>query len=182
MPQPDETSALLGDAWEQLPGALVAAGAAVGITADGAAETVGLLVEPFPAKWSYDATPPHSVTFASTGGDGVHFGVLTDAGQPGPVVMTVPLNFNRPNLILGADLHDFLNLGCHFGYFALEQLVYDFEATVREIEAAPTHQRDGDEAVVLGTLRERLGLRNPTHVQAHLVGLQTRFGLHLDNR
>ena len=176
----DETLALLGDAWAQLPQAFEPTGAAGGMTADEAAESVGLLLEPVPERWSYEATPRNSLTFASTGGDGVHYGVLTDAGRPGPVVMTVPMNVDRPNLVVGADLRDFLSLGCHFGYFALEQLVYDFEKTVRDIEAASTGPQDHEEAAVLAALRERLSLQVPADVHAHLDELQTRFGPHVN--
>lgn len=178
---PAETMALLGEPWKQLPPAFDAAGTAVGVSPEVAAEMAGLLLEPVPAKWSYEATPASSITFASTGGDGVHYSVLTDAGRPGPVVMTVPLNVDRPNLVVGADLRDFLGLGCHFGYFALEQLVYDVERTVRDIEAASTGPRDHEQAVVLATLTGHLGLRAPTDVHAHLDGLQDRFA-HQVNR
>jgi hypothetical protein len=115
LPLVDEARGLLGDAWEQLPPAFDAAGAALGMTADEAAESVGLLLEPVPERWSYDTTPRNSLTFASTGGDSVHYSVLTDAGRPGPVVMTVPMNPDRPNVVVGADLRDFLALGCHSG-------------------------------------------------------------------
>ncbi len=41
-------------------------------------------------QWDYDATPANSTTFASTGGDGVHFGLLhatTTVPGAAPVVM-----------------------------------------------------------------------------------------------
>lgn len=175
MSTPDETSALLGEAWESLGLALDAAGAALGASADVAAETIGLLLEPNLARWSYEATPSRSLTFASTGGDGVHYSVLTDVGRPGPIVMTVPMNFDEPNVVVGADLRDFLSLGCHFGYFALEQLVYDREGTIREIQASVIARPNNDEAVVLATLRQLLGLQAPADVARHLDGLRERF-------
>jgi hypothetical protein len=74
--------------------------------------------------WVYDATPVNAVTFANTGGDGVHFSVLTDVGRATPVVMTVPMAWDSPNHVLGADIREFLSFGCRSGYFALEQLAY----------------------------------------------------------
>lgn len=175
----DGASALLGEAWEALALALEAAGAALGASADLAAETIGLLLEPNLARWSYDSTPSGSLTFASTGGDGVHFSVLTDVGRPGPIVMTVPMNFDEPNVVVGADLRDFLSLGCHFGYFALEQLVYDRERTIREIQAAAIAMPNNDEAVVLATLRDCLGLQAPPNIARHLDALSERFRIYV---
>jgi hypothetical protein len=68
------------------------------------------------------------------------------------------------------------------GYFSLEQLTYEYAQTVRRVEAASTWPQDGEEAVVLAALRERLGLQPLTNVHAHLDGLQARFGQHLDQK
>ena len=43
---------------------------------------------------------------------------------------------DTPNTIVGANLKEFLALGCRYGYFALEQLVYDGDATLQELELA----------------------------------------------
>ena len=77
-------------------------------------------------------TPPDCWVFADTGGDGVHFGLLADAGRltdESPVVVSVPCY--PANVAVGGDLLDFLSLGCRRGYFALEQLAYDRAETVR---------------------------------------------------
>jgi hypothetical protein len=69
----------------------------------------------------------NSMTFAKTGGDGVHFSLLPLKGEisnPSPVVMTVPMNYGSENLIVGSDLQDFLCLGCDVGYNFLELLTY----------------------------------------------------------
>jgi hypothetical protein len=82
---------------------------------------------PDPGRWSYDATPVNSTTFASTGGDGVHFGLLhgtTAASPTAPVVMTAPTQLDAPNHVVGASLREFLALGCRTGYVHLEQLAY----------------------------------------------------------
>jgi hypothetical protein len=73
----------------------------------------------------YDATPGNSMTFASTGGDGVHFSLLrTTTPGPAPVVMTVPMQFDAPNHVVGASLREFLALGCRTGYYHLDKLAY----------------------------------------------------------
>ena len=90
-----------------------------------AAHDIGLILAADLKASGYDATPECCATFAWTGGDGVHFS-LADLGEKGtPVVMTVPMEFDTPNLVVGQDLRDFLSLGLWTGYFTLEQLVYD---------------------------------------------------------
>jgi hypothetical protein len=71
-------------------------------------------------------TPVGAWPFASTGGDGVHFSFLPREGRVGddsPIVMTVPTV--GENVIVGADLTEFLGLGIRFGYFVLERIVHD---------------------------------------------------------
>lgn len=90
----------------------------------------------------YDATPVNSTTFAWTGGDGVHFSLLhTPTPVPGtaPVVMTVPMQFNAPNHIVGASLREFLALGCRTGYYHIENLAYSSQ---RQEEVS--HLEDGE--------------------------------------
>lgn len=108
--------------------------------ADGLFREVGLILYPLSVlETGYTSTPRGSVTFATTGGDGVHFGLMRVDGEitsASPVVMTVPMNWDSPNLVVGANLSEFLSLGSHFGYGDLEQLTYQREQTIREIEAA----------------------------------------------
>jgi hypothetical protein len=47
--------------------------------------------------------------------------------------MTVPMSPNCPNVIVGENLFDFLNLGCRYGYFALEQLAYERDEIIEEL-------------------------------------------------
>jgi hypothetical protein len=74
----------------------------------------------------YDVTPTNSVMFARTGGDGVHFSFVTKGGvwsEASPIVMTCPgAGSARHNVIVGADLVEFLRLGIRTGYFSLAQL------------------------------------------------------------
>jgi len=91
-------------------------------------EPIGLiLVRPL-QNMGYTSTPRNSSTFAHTGGDGVHYGLVHLEGKvssDSPVVMTVPMNFDTENMIVGSSLHEFLCLGCEVGYFFLEQLTYE---------------------------------------------------------
>lgn len=82
------------------------------------------------SNYGYNSTPVNSVTFASTGGEGVHFGLLTDErlGERKPVVMTVPMV--SKNIVLADNLDEFFGLGFYNGWFTLEQLVYGFEETI----------------------------------------------------
>ena len=96
-------------------------------------------LEPVPeSNFGYASTPINSVTFASTGGDGVHFGLLTDERLNGrqPVVMTVPMV--SKNIILADSLDEFFGLGFYNGWFPLEQLVYDFDGTINYYSTADT--------------------------------------------
>jgi hypothetical protein len=76
-------------------------------------------------------TPGNCITFAHTGGDGTHFSLLLQDGsvtEQSPVVLSVPAS-GFLNCVIGENLHDFLCLGCHRGFFALEQLAYHWELT-----------------------------------------------------
>ena len=89
---------------------------------------IGLRLED-PAQtraWDYPTTPVNVTTFASTGGDAVHFSAINASHGSGTavVVMTVPMAFDNPNHIVGGDLREFLALGCRTGYFCLERLAY----------------------------------------------------------
>lgn len=96
-------------------------------------EAIGLLPMPSLRHCGYSKAPQNSLSFATTGGDGVHFSFLTfddTATESWPVVMTVPMNFGEENLIVGADLCEFLGLGLRHGYFELEQLLYKPAETI----------------------------------------------------
>src|SRR4051812_10143774 len=72
-------------------------------------------------NYGYESTPTNTVTFATTGGDGVHFGLLTDARlSEQPIVMTVPMV--SKNIILADTLDEFFGLGFYNGWLPLEQL------------------------------------------------------------
>lgn len=75
--------------------------------------------------------PVNTVCFARTGGDGCHFSFVACSGQypieECPVVMTVPAGAGggtrgTANVIVGANLWEFLDLGLRTGFFVLEKL------------------------------------------------------------
>jgi hypothetical protein len=87
----------------------------------------GLLLEQRPSPWTYFCSPRNALTLASTGGDGVHFGLLQleeAAPERAPIVMTVPMSDAR-NIVVAEGFEEFLGLGYHVGWFLLEQLAYD---------------------------------------------------------
>jgi hypothetical protein len=124
------------------------------------AEWAGIFVHSKLERWGYEATPLNSVTFGSTGGDGVHFGFLHVDGEKrddGPIVMTVPMAFERPNIVVAETLSEFVRIGCRSGWFVLEQLAYSPAWTVKHYSAAESS--DSPEGVALKALRKRLRIR-----------------------
>ena len=70
-----------------------------------------------PVDFDYDATPEDSYAFASTGVDGEHYSVLLGEDRNGLIVVTAPMAFDRPNVVVGESLVEALALvsgGCGF--------------------------------------------------------------------
>lgn len=136
-------------------------------------EPVGLLLEDpaRPRAWDYDSTPVNATTFASTGGDGVHFSVINvdDPDGAAPVVMTAPMAFDNPNHIVGGDLREFLALGSPTGYSYLERLAYEWEPqeTISRLEAGLSAE-DAVEAFLLRQLVEEFDLGPWRNVERRL--------------
>lgn len=127
-------------------------------------EDDGLCIHHCLSPGGYESSPPKYLAFASTGGDGVHFSIPMD--RAGPVVMTVPMAFDNPNVVVGSDLEDFLSLGCVYGYFGLEQLAYNEDRTIHSIEVA------GDPSSALQQLSRHFNLRPWQAVAHHLAALK----------
>lgn len=122
---------------------------------DIAGDEIGLMLHTGLRRWVYEQSPRNAVTFASTGGDGVHFSLLdTGSGisNDSPVVMTVPMA-DQPNRVVGANLRHFLALGRHSGFFILEQLQYGFAEMVEELES---HRWEQDLSPVGRALLKRM--------------------------
>jgi len=95
-------------------------------------DAIGLILLKDIQNFGYWCTPTNTLTFATTGGDGVHFSFLSDdeaVDDNCPIVMTIP-NADMPNMIVGENLLDFLSLGYRCGFFNLEQIVYNFKKQV----------------------------------------------------
>ena len=85
----------------------------------------------------------------------MHFGFLFGGefdGVEAPIVMTVPMNFDLPNVIVGGSLEEFLSLGCRTGYFSLEQIVYDPKNTILELQTGEYYPDMTEEEIKLLTL------------------------------
>jgi hypothetical protein len=64
--------------------------------------------------YSYSITPPDLIPFANTGGDGIHFGFLTDFGKvptltEAPIICVSPTN-DPPIRYMAHNINEFLNL------------------------------------------------------------------------
>lgn len=143
---------------------------------------VGLLLEPKEARWEYLSTPLNADTFASTGIDGVHFSFLAlddSQSQVQPVVMTVPMADGQ-NIIVGSDLTEFLALGFHSGYISLDQLAFDRDTAIQEIECdAHADEHDRYEVELLQAIRTRFNLEPWANVRLRLDELSHEFDSHI---
>lgn len=150
-----------------------------GTEADLTFEPIGLWLLRTDDQDRYSSTPVNSFTFARTGGDGVHYGLLLMDGEvtdESPVVMTVPCMPEEGNLIVGENLWDFLRLGCRHGYFDIEQLLYQSEVTVRILEdRAPVGEIRPEERALLDLLTTTFSLTPWEGVGERLEELNRRF-------
>lgn len=151
-----------------------------GAEADYVFGEIGLFLE-MPAKYAgYYPTPTNTSTFARTGGDYVHYGLmqvgdaLTDAS---PVVMTLPFSDNH-NVVVGESLWDFLCLGCEVGYFGLEQLAYQRQKTLDLLERADHPERfetTMERRDLLAVLTQAFALKPWEAVEARLDLLHQKY-------
>lgn len=75
-------------------------------------DTIGFI--PIVHEFAYPITPIDVIPFASTGGDGIHFGFLTDFGRnsnlnEAPIVCVSPTN-DPPIRFVAPTIRDFLNM------------------------------------------------------------------------
>lgn len=99
-------------------------------------DPIGLILLTELKHHGYWCTPINTVTFAKTGGDGVHFGFLCGSEMPNenqPIVMTLPCADNC-NIIVAESFIEFLSLGCRSGYFDLEQIEYRPEKHIAQLD------------------------------------------------
>lgn len=146
------------------------------------ADRLGLLFNSRLTGPAYDQTPRNCVTFAGTGGDGVHYSFLLFGHAPAdasPIVMTVPMA-EEPNRVLGRNLRHFLGLGLHSGYFMLEQLQYDFAGTVAALDRHELDYREPEEARALATIAEALQVAGWSDHASELARLEAEYAGELD--
>lgn len=141
-------------------------------------DPIGLILLAPSGKNHYWCTPTNSLPFATTGGDGVHYS-LVSAGDGftdfSPVVITIPM-CDTPNLVVGANLKEFLCLGCRFGYFSLEQLVYDRERTLKEIASGRFDpEQEEKERRLLRKVTDAFNLKPWSNPAARLEELSVAF-------
>ncbi|SDK20631.1 hypothetical protein SAMN05421823_102140 [Catalinimonas alkaloidigena] len=125
---------------------------------------------------NYFCTPRNSITFATTGGDGVHFGLMTEDNaevSDGPVVMTVPMA-PKNNVIVAETFAEFLSLGYHVGWSALEELVYDEEEAIAYF-SKPDPELDQEEQRFLTIIREELKIELQPLSTNRLAELHNRY-------
>ncbi len=98
-------------------------------------------------------------------------------------MMTVPMNFSEENLVIADSIYEFLCLGCKYGYFALEGLVYDFEETVQEIEEcnklAYSDLEDKEEAELLSALSDAFNLKPIANVASYISEVNQKYSASL---
>lgn len=139
---------------------------------------IGLFLHNPPKNAGYRSTPANSLTFASIGVDGIHFGSITDGNvidPMAPVVLTIPMAFEAPNYIVGQSLYDFLCLGCRHGYSNLGNLHLNFEATIEHYQNPPEAFYDDRCPAILETMTDELSLATWPDVLAHFLELQSRL-------
>jgi hypothetical protein len=150
---------------------------------------IGLRLNNPPEQYDYWCTPTNVVTFASTGGDGVHFSFLVqddEITEQSPIVITVPGAFDGPNWIGGRDLYEFLCLGSLRGFFALGEIAYTQEEALRILTDQHWHPTEDqhysvgyvpneEESPILDFLVGQLALKPWPHA-SHFSNLQARYG------
>jgi hypothetical protein len=147
----------------------------------GTFEPVGLILFAPPRNGGYWCTPVSSLSFATTGGDGVHYSLLAVEGgfaDSSPVVMTVPMSMSdTPNVIVGGSLQEFLALGCRFGYFSLEELIYHPDETLAELETRQFGPEAGAvERALLQKISAHFNVMPWTEPRRRLEELRSQYG------
>lgn len=92
-------------------------------------DTIGFM--PIIHEFAYAITPPDVIPFAHTGGDGIHFGFLTDFDQiidlhEAPIVCVSPTN-DPPIRYLARNIQEFLNLASSVPHVELLESFWPYE-------------------------------------------------------
>lgn len=142
---------------------------------------VGLILERPDAPdvfGGYINSPLNTASFASTGVDGTHFGVVytDDIAAATPVVMTVPMQFDDPNHIVGASLPEFLALGYLVSFASLDALAYDHsrDELLDDLKARRSQLEPAD-SLLLGAVADEFNLAPWPDVPGRLDELATKY-------
>lgn len=139
---------------------------------------VGLFLHETPKNAGYSQTPTNSVTFASLGVDGIHLGSVTNGtvvDPTAPVVVTVPMELETPNFIVGESLYDFLCFGLYAGYGGLANLHIDIDGTLGRIAMPSLDEFDERVPKILDLLANEFALQPWGNAAARFADLQRRF-------
>lgn len=125
-------------------------------------------------NWDYADTPTNTLSFARTGGDGVHFGILNarDETAAGPVVMTVPMA--GVNIVVAENLQEFFGIGCQAGWYGLEDLAYNASETIAYYAGEP-EDLSVEERTFLDMVRSELHVAPVALTAERLAELERRF-------
>lgn len=136
----------------------------------------GISILPTCERWRYWATPLNSVTFATTGGDGVHFGTVPVEGKH-IVVMTAPAEV-RANVVVGESLKEFLRLGYYRPLDWLGALPEQWDEIATEYCRPEPRTAFGQQ--FLERLRATFELTPVADLRTHLEELQGRYLRHVE--
>ena len=120
--------------------------------------SVGLILCPELEAGGYDCSPVNALTFARTGGDGDHYGLIECGGEiteSSPVVLT--WTGEGTHTIVGESLYDFLCFGLHGGYFSILPGHGDEPTVQTEGLSFYSHVTE-QQAEILNLLCDELGL------------------------
>lgn len=93
--------------------------------------------------------------------------------------MTVPMAFEQANWIVGANLHEFLCLGCRTGFFSLEGIAYD-DLRDSELQGlASKYEPHQDQVPILSALRKRFELHPWDEIPNRIAALQELYRPHI---
>ena len=142
----------------------------------------GLLLEIPPQRNYIDwCTPRNVMTFATTGGDSVHYSYLVDERLPEgryPIVMTLPC-VNDLNWVIAESFQEFFDYGYYVGWFSLEQLYYDDEEGPAYF-LQPSENFGDIGTAQLPLLRKALNMKPVPPTLERFAQLQQKYGALLD--
>lgn len=131
-------------------------------------------------EWSdYWCTPINADPCAVTCLAGAHYATFEAEDGKSPVVLVVPDSFDRPCVVVGESLREFLCLGCEHGYGLVTGLAHQPRYTTEQL-ATPPDKMSVEEVELLSTLRREFDLRPWKEVGKRLNELQQLYVDQLD--